>query len=220
MVFAMSKHNMSTGLPTIFRSYKAATNLGPDCAIWQAIYATMAHPDLFKGIEIEQDSVPQSFVGGELGCTNPMAHVLAEVKNMYPGHHVSSILSIGAGHARTIQMPDPSLSQQILGTQQVIIMKDMATNSERVAEEMTIRFQGTPGVYFRFNVDQGMQTVGAGDWERLNEVAAHTTVYLGKVETSKRIEQSVQAIRERRATIATLHVGESFASAYVCHCLT
>jgi hypothetical protein len=220
MVFAMSKYNMNASLPTIFRSYKATANPGPDCAIWQAIHATMAHPDLFKGIEIEQHSVPQSFVGGELGCTNPIAHVLAEVKSMYPDQHVSSILSIGAGHARTIQMPDPSLSQQILGTQQVIMMKDMAIDSERVAEEMTIRFQATPGVYFRFNVDQGIQTVRARDWERLNEVVAHTAAYLGKVETSRRIEQSVQAIRERRAAIATVHVGELFASAYPCPCLT
>ncbi|KAG8746498.1 hypothetical protein FRC11_012690, partial [Ceratobasidium sp. 423] len=62
----------------MFRSYKAASNPGPDCTMWEALYATMAHPDLFKSIDIEDSGVRQSFVGGELGCSNPIAHVPAE----------------------------------------------------------------------------------------------------------------------------------------------
>ncbi|KAL5631718.1 hypothetical protein ACGC1H_007280 [Rhizoctonia solani] len=193
----------------MFRSYTVTTNPGPDCAIWQALYATMAHPDLFKSIDIVESSVPQSFVGGELGCSNPLAHVLTEVERLYPGRQVASVISIGTGHTRTIQVPSSSRWHR---TQDVIVMKDMATDSERVAEEMMIRFQGTNGVYFRFNVDQGMQNVRDGSWERVGETMQHTKAYLQKSETNQKIEEAVRASIARRGTVSTALVAGQIVS--------
>ncbi|CAE7228203.1 unnamed protein product, partial [Rhizoctonia solani] len=98
VVFAMAKHNLNAGLPVLFRSYSAPTNPGPDCTICEALYATMAHPELFKSIDIMHSGVPQSFVG-EIGCSNPLAHLLSEVQQLYPDRDVACIISIGAGHA-------------------------------------------------------------------------------------------------------------------------
>ncbi|EUC60891.1 ubiquitin/40S ribosomal protein S27a fusion protein, partial [Rhizoctonia solani AG-3 Rhs1AP] len=164
MAFAMARHHLNAGLPVLFRSYTVSSNPGPDCAIWEALCATMAHPDLFKSIDIVESSVPQSFVGGELGCSNPLAHVLAEVKRLCSDRQVACIISIGAGHSRTIQVPSPS-RWYTYRTQDLVVMKDMATDSERVAEEMMLRFQNTSGVYFRFSVDQGVQNMDDGSWE-------------------------------------------------------
>ncbi|KAL5637740.1 hypothetical protein ACGC1H_002111 [Rhizoctonia solani] len=200
-VFAMARHNLNAGLPVLFRSYTVTTNPGPNCTICEAVYATMAHPDLFKNIDIVDSSVSQSFVGGVLGCSNPIAHVLSEVNRLYPDRQVASIISI-AGHARTIQVPSPSRWHR---TQDVIVMKDMATDSERVAEEMTSRFEGTSGVYFRFNVDQGMQNMKDGSWERMGEAVQHTKAYVQKGETIQRLEDAVCASKERRGTVSTVH---------------
>ncbi|KAL5637889.1 hypothetical protein ACGC1H_002234 [Rhizoctonia solani] len=205
----MSKHNLNAGLPILFRSYTVATNPGPDSTIWQASYATMAHPDLFKSIDIVVSSVSQSFVGGELGCSNPIAHVLSEVKRVYPDRQVACIISIGAGHARTIQVPSPSRWRR---TQDVIVMKDMATDSERVAEEMVARFEGTSGVYFRFNVDQGLQDMKDGSWERLGETMQHTNAYLQKGETNQKLEDVVRASMERRGVVPAAHVAGKISS--------
>lgn len=187
-------------IPVLFRSYEATVNLAPECTIWEALYASMAHPDLFKGIEIDDGQIRQSFDGGELGCSNPIAHVLAEVKNLYPDRHISCILSIGTGHARIIHIPDPSPVQRLLRTEAVLAMKNMATDSERVAEEMAMRFQNTTGVYYRLNVDQGIHGV-EDEWERSSQVAAHTRAYVGKVETSRTLARATQAIMERKPTI-------------------
>ncbi|CUA74603.1 Nephrocystin-3 [Homo sapiens] [Rhizoctonia solani] len=197
IIFAMSKHNMNAALPIMFRSYKVAANRGPNCTILDALRATMAHPSLFKDIEIEEHAVRQSFISGDIGCSNPTAHVLAEAKRIYPGRHVSCILSIGAGHARTINIPDYNISDQVFCTQDLVAMKNMATDSERVAEEMAIRFAETKGVYFRLNVDQGIQGMKAGDWEKLGDVKAHTTAYLGKIHTDQKVEELVRAIKEQ-----------------------
>ncbi|CUA75647.1 Nephrocystin-3 [Danio rerio] [Rhizoctonia solani] len=202
VVFAMAQHNLNAGLPTLFRSYTVSTNPDPDCTITEALHATIAHPDLFKSITILDSSIPQSFVGGELGYSNPMAHVLSELNRIYPGRQIASIISIGAGHARTIQVPDPSRWRR---TQDVMVMKDMAIDSERVAEEMAARFKGTSGVYFRFNVDQGMQDMKHGSWERLGEAMQHTKAYLQKSDTSQKLDNAVRANIGRCGTISTAH---------------
>ncbi|CAE6503534.1 unnamed protein product, partial [Rhizoctonia solani] len=176
LIFATLKDNINASIPVMFRSYQARANRAPDCAMWEALYATMAHPAFFKSIDIAEGALKYSFVGGELGNSNPLAHVLGEVRDLYPGQYVSCIMSVGAGHAHTIHIP--STDRQLAS----LAMKAMATDSERVAEEMARRFQDTTGVYFRFNVDQGIQDVETDDWEKLGTVGAHTRAYLSKNE--------------------------------------
>ncbi|QRW09739.1 patatin-like phospholipase protein [Ceratobasidium sp. AG-Ba] len=78
MVFAMSAHSMTASTPRIFRSYQGPNNQMPDCPVWQVIRASMAHPELFKSMTIDDGVVPESLVGGDVGCSNPTRHVLAE----------------------------------------------------------------------------------------------------------------------------------------------
>ncbi|CAE6495859.1 unnamed protein product, partial [Rhizoctonia solani] len=205
MVFAMARHNLNVGLPVIFRSYPVTTNSGPNCTIYKALRATLAHPDLFEGTEITDHSVSQSFVGGDIGCSSPLAHVLTEVERVWPTRKVTSIISLGAGHARTIQMLKPSWWQR---TQDVIVMKDMATDSERVAEEMAVRFQGTSGVYFRFSVDQGVQDMEHGSWERLGETMQHAKGYLQKNETNQMLDEATGRTDENTQVIACITGGD------------
>lgn len=203
----MSKRNMSARMPIIFRSYQSTDNPAPDCTIWEALYATMAHPDLFKSITISDGPIQHSFVGGELGASNPIVHVLTEVRRLYPDRHVSCVLSIGAGHARTIHIPDPSPLQRLLRAEFVQAMKDMATDSEREAEAMAQRFQEVEGTYYRLNVDQGMQSMKADDWERLEEIKAHTKVYINKLGPSGQMDGVIKAIESRKAAVSVIHIG-------------
>ncbi|CAE7155282.1 unnamed protein product [Rhizoctonia solani] len=162
----------------------------------------MAHPDLFKSIDIVHSGVSQSFVGGEIGCSNPLVHVLSEVKRLYPDRHVACIISIGAGHARIVRVPDPSRWYR---TQDMVVAKDMAVDGERVAEEVGLRFQGRSGVYFRLNVDQGMQNMKSGSWEKLGEATQHTQAYLQKNETNQKLDEAARASVERREAVSTTH---------------
>ncbi|KAG8678836.1 hypothetical protein FRC08_017443, partial [Ceratobasidium sp. 394] len=83
------------------------------------------------------------------------------------------------------------------------VTKQIATDAERVAHEMALRFQGTSDVYFRFSVDQGLQSVGLGDWERLSTVSAHARTYMQMAGTHEQMGRAVMAIRDRKATIGT-----------------
>ncbi|KEP52390.1 kinesin light chain [Rhizoctonia solani 123E] len=206
LVFAMSKHNMRAAIPTAFRSYPVASNTGPNCPIWQTLCATVAHPDLFKSFDIGDPPLNRSFVDAGVGCNNPLAHVLTEVKALYPDRYVSSITSIGTGHTRTIQIPNTSLLRHLLPIPAIVAMKAIATDTERVAEDMARRFNSTNGVYFRLNVDQGMQDVGMDGWEQLSEVLEHTSAYMKPVGVSQRISKVAEAIHSKMPSVPTAQI--------------
>ncbi|KAG8721594.1 hypothetical protein FRC09_007667 [Ceratobasidium sp. 395] len=195
MVFAMSEHNMNASTPRIFRSYQSPGNQMPNCPIWQVLRATMAHPELFKSFQIgEESTVPEWLVGGDVACSNPTWHVLAEFSALYPDIHVASIVCIGAGHARTIQIPKLNPLHRLMPTNVLMAMKDIATDSERVAQEIAARFQSTPDVYYRFSVDQGMQDARMSRWQEESAVAAHTRTYMQKAEVNGQIDKAAQSV--------------------------
>ncbi|KAG8779521.1 hypothetical protein FRC12_024160 [Ceratobasidium sp. 428] len=207
MVFAMSEQNMNASTPRIFRSYQGLSNQMPNCPIWQVLRATMAHPELFKGFEIGETIPQESLVGGDIACGNPTPHVLAEFGAIFPRRYVSSIVCIGTGHARTIQIPKSNPLHRIMPTNVLVAMKDIATDNERVAQEMAARFQDTTSLYFRFSVDQGMQDVRMSRWQKKNEVVAHTRAYIQKAEITSQIDEAAKVIRSRKGTIAGAGIG-------------
>ncbi|QRV95519.1 kinesin light chain [Ceratobasidium sp. AG-Ba] len=206
MVFAMSKHNMNAGVPTIFRSYNSPDNSTPNCPIWQALRASTAHPEMFDSMCIEELGINQPYVDAAMGCSNPIEHVLAEAKKVYPGRRVSCIVSIGGGHARTIQIPDSNNLSRMFPARVITAMRDIATDSEKTAQSMDRRFQATPNVYFRLNVDQGVQTMKLGDWDRLSEVMAHTRAYISKVRTNELVQQASKSVRDRTGVIPMKYI--------------
>jgi hypothetical protein len=85
-------------------------------------------------------------------------------------------------------------------------LKKISTECEVTAEETERRFRSVAKVYFRFNVDQGMQNVTLAQWERLPEVTTHTLQYLQGENVGQRVATAVTALRERREVIAAAHL--------------
>lgn len=130
--------------------------------------------------------------------------MLEVVRELYLGRHVSCIVSIGAGYTQTIHIPDSTYHRAYLA--QGMAMKSMATDSEATAQEMAKRFQDTYGVYFRCNVDQGMQDIETDNCEKLGNVATHTHQYLSKNEVCRALDEATKAVRERKATLAVEYI--------------
>ncbi|EIW75500.1 FabD lysophospholipase-like protein [Coniophora puteana RWD-64-598 SS2] len=66
--------------------------------------------------------------------------------------------------------------------------KVVAVDCERVAEELEVHFGRHPGLYFRFNVGQGMQGVSWDAWDMQRAVNAHTAHYLQMAEVNSRMD--------------------------------
>ncbi|CAE6483275.1 unnamed protein product [Rhizoctonia solani] len=181
-VCAMQANNMTAGIPTLIRTYSVPENDGPKCRITQAALATTATMGYFKPVTIEDSGIGMTYIDGGLSGNNPTAHVLAEAERVFADQNVSCVVSIGAGHLRPISLKSKGVGMTI------------AQDSERVAQEMARRFQYTSNIYFRFNVDQGMQTIGATSWEKMPEVISHTQQHIKLSEVTSRLTQAAKAL--------------------------
>jgi hypothetical protein len=79
----------------------------------------------------------------------------------------------------------------------ITAIQKIATECESVHQEVTHRFSHTPNVYFRFNVEQGLQAVSLSDWEQLADVEAHTRQYLKLEEVESKLQMVVGVLDQR-----------------------
>ncbi|KAF8251751.1 FabD/lysophospholipase-like protein, partial [Wilcoxina mikolae CBS 423.85] len=154
------------GSPTIFRSYKVP-RADINCKIWEAARATSAAPTFFKRIKIGEKNAQVHFVDAALGCNNPVRQVLNEAALACENVPVDCILSVGTGKPQTVGLPEPDAFQKLLPTKIIEVLKKLATDSDRVAEEMEQQYKNIPGIYFRLNVEQGMQGITLEEWKKL-----------------------------------------------------
>ena len=70
----------------------------------------------------------------------------------------------------------------------------MATDTQKVAEEVQTRFKNCPGLYYRFNVDRGLEDTLLDEWNKLRDVKTCTIAYLGESSVSKSVDQLVRTI--------------------------
>ncbi|KAJ7077531.1 FabD/lysophospholipase-like protein [Mycena belliarum] len=205
-VCAHSAVTMRANIAHLFRTYDSPNEPAATCAIWQAARATSAAPTFFKRIELGKP--PQPFIDGGLGRNNPTSALLDEAKVVFPNRRIACVVSIGTGQLKGPTIPKPSGIQRFFPTDVVEAMIKIATECETTHEEIVKRFDGMKGVYFRFNVEQGMQDIKLEEWGRLGEVTAHTDSYTSGTEVSRKLEEAVRVLQEPvgRVSTAELHV--------------
>jgi len=199
--------------PRLFRTYLVRENESYNCPIWQAARATSAAPTFFKRIHIGEKGLEEEFIDGGLGCNNPIKQVLLETEAISGSdQYVACIISIGSGQAGVIGLKSPDAFQRALSLDLVAVLQQIATDCESAAEEIENQFKNIPNVYFRFNVEQGMQGVTLADGEKLREVTQHTMQYIQKSAVSQKVNAAVKAIRRRRAVIKVIEINGPIAS--------
>ena len=194
---------MSANIPTLFRTYQShQTHLG--CKVWEAARATSAAPTFFKRIEIGNK---QPFVDGGLGRNNPSKLVLDEAKVVFPTRQIGCLVSIGTGQGKIISIKRSGFLQQILPTDVSDAMREILTDCEATHEDMLLLFANAPNIYFRLNVEQGMQGIELSEWEKLANVEAHTALYIKKKEVHKKLTSAVNAISAPKAHFMPVQLG-------------
>ena len=196
----MLADNMTAQIPTLFRTYRASENQSVDCEIWEAARATTAAPTYFAPITIGIPEIRPRYIGGSMGCNNPITQVRLEAKLLFPDRHVACIVSIGSGRVSVTQIPDhrsfPHL-QQFLPRNFYEATVSIATDCEDKHQETLRQFEIASNIYFRFNVDGGMDDVGVDEWRKRSEVTAHTSQYLRMPETGARLSIVIVSLCDR-----------------------
>lgn len=166
--------------------------------IWEAARATSAAPTFFKCIEIGEPGLKEPFIDGGMGRNNPSQCLLHEAEMVFPNRRIGCLISIGCGQASTIGIGSkPTLFHRILPLHVVSALRFIATDCETTAQDVARQFKDREHVYYRFNVEQGLQKIGMNQYGRLEEVTAHTKQYLRKEEHSRRVTLAARKLGEQ-----------------------
>ena len=211
----MSADNMIAKIPTLFRTYIPPENRTFDCELWEAARATAATPTYFESIAIGHPGSAPRYIDGGIGCNNPINQVRQEASLVFPERTVACIISIGSGQASAIHIPEHGLIQRsvlqnMIPFDFVNAARSMAVDCEEKHQECARFFEAIANLYFRFNVEAGLQEVGVEEWNKLPAVTAHTHQYMRTHEPRQRLSTAVQALRTRPNIVT---------SAEICTCM-
>ncbi|KAJ7348032.1 FabD/lysophospholipase-like protein [Mycena albidolilacea] len=193
--------NMS--LPVLLRTYNTCEHQAMDCTIWQAGRATSAAPTFFKQIQIGHPGVEEAFLDGGMGHNNPTTALLLEAKVLFPEKQIACIISLGTGQPHTINIPKSSLLNQVIPLDVIKAMQKIATDCEKEHQSFAHHFDGIANLYFRFNVEQGMQNIQLNQWENLSDVAANTREYIQSQLVVNQLADAVKSLSEKIGRVPT-----------------
>lgn len=128
--------------------------------IWQAARATSAAPRYFKRLKIGPPNAQEEFLDGGLGSNNPTKLMMHEACETFEKtRDVACIVSVGTGVMDVSDFKTPAFGQKIIPKELISVMKEMVTDCEVVEKEVNRWFSNKPGIYFRFNVEKGLEDI-------------------------------------------------------------
>jgi hypothetical protein len=152
------------------------------------VRATIAYPELFPAIQAGSLFTPITYISGEVGWSNPSTEVIREFEAEWNGQGISCFTSIGTGHKGVTQINTSNIPNSLNSA-----IEKMATDSQRVAEEVAHRFTGQNN-YFRLNVEQGLQRTESHKILKPEDVVVHTRAYLGSVWVDGSVDRLVDSL--------------------------
>ena len=189
-MFTLRKQHASTAQAQALRTYPSEDSI--DCTIWQAARATSAAPVFLESITF--GSPPIAWIDTGLGLNNPGRLLLAEAARIWKDDNdhfsrgdIGQFLSLGTGKPKIMRLNsdnDNMIEKALKDIAEkagvpvnvIKLLQAIVTNVERVAHELMDDL--ARDVYFRFNVEQGLQEIELFQHERQEIMVADTDEYL------------------------------------------
>lgn len=160
----------------LLRDYSLPDESNDDATIIEAALATSAATTFFQPVTIWV----RRYIDGALGSNNPVEHLWNEAQNIWCPDDgqlellVKCFVSVGTGN------PGSSPIKNDVKNFLTQTLKDIATETERTTAKSLARHRGLLDKrrYFRFNVEQGLQSIGLEEYLKQPEIEAATQTYL------------------------------------------
>ncbi|KAL2885800.1 Vegetative incompatibility protein HET-E-1 [Ceratocystis lukuohia] len=168
--------------PTIIATYDTSRKLA-QCKIWEiAMAISTANADISIGIGRDQEE----FVDAKYGYNNPCEVLIKEAKEEFPAREMM-ILSIGTGLGDVVGIRD---SKSSIFT----AYSKIAGTSKPVDLRLRNLYDNT-GLYYRFNVENGLKDDTLPGTDKIGDIAAHTRNYLTENEVYiKKFAKAVNSV--------------------------
>jgi hypothetical protein len=162
------------------------SQLASTITVVEAVLATCAVPPKFSSVTSGSGYNRTEYLGASFGATNPVRELITEAHSLFGGDSsVASLLSLGAGHPGVISFPSGD------GVDLSRAMHDMMSDCEQRAQEIE-RQIGRVGIYFRFSVEQEMQSDRLGPVAETSQVVAQTENYVAEHRVDQKIGDFVR----------------------------
>ncbi|KAJ7862709.1 acyl transferase/acyl hydrolase/lysophospholipase [Mycena leptocephala] len=134
--------------------------------------ANMSHPVLFRTYDTTNHPAMDCKIWQAARATSAAPTFFKQIQIGPPGIE-EAFVDGGMGHNNPIAAL--LLEAQVMfPDHQIACNQGIATDCEKQHQLLAHHFDPVPHVYFRFNVEQGMQDIQLNQWERLGDVAANT----------------------------------------------
>src|ERR1700722_4489868 len=157
--------------PAVFRTYSVSKHQTFNCNIWEAARATSAAPLYFKSIKIGPEGAKAEYIDGGVGYNNPVDQVVEEAELAFgKDRKVAALISIGTGLGKAIVYKSPGMLESKFRKHLAQRLGDLATNADTIAERASKRYRDAAPLYWRLNVDRGLDGISLEEWTELGEV--------------------------------------------------
>jgi hypothetical protein len=182
--------------PVRLRTYIPDKNKLDNCRIWEAGRATAAAPRLFDRISIGREGEQIEFIDGAMGANNPIRELVDEAVMLYGAERkVACVISIGTGVANVINYDQSGFWEKIFRKNLIASLVKLAADSDKVAEEMEKKYRAaTPTMYWRLNVDRGLNNIRLDEWQDLGGVKTYAHEYLRQNQATGIVDEIVAAL--------------------------
>ncbi|KAH8745706.1 kinase subdomain-containing protein, partial [Hyaloscypha sp. PMI_1271] len=173
------------------RSYSLPDEPNIRATIFQAALATSAATTFFGPVTIGY----RSFADGGLGSNNPVDEVEGEAANIWCSETgdlkplVKCFISIGTGNPGNKAFKDSAILRQTV--------VEIAIETESTEKKFIARWAKhfDEKRYFRFNVEQGLQSIGLDEYKQKGSIEAVTEGYLTHEAQRFRVRDCIQNMR-------------------------
>jgi len=155
--------------------------------VWEAARATTAATTFFLPITINDID----YADGGTGFNNPTELAISEAHDIWPNRPIGCLVSIGTGledaiqlgteakgfARRLISMASSSTSFNINVAEWCVALLTSSHSKHLWLMDQAKRLNIHQS-YFRFDVPQGMSTIGLEDWEKSKDMIALTMQYM------------------------------------------
>ncbi|CAE6479066.1 unnamed protein product [Rhizoctonia solani] len=136
----------------------------------------------------------------EAANNNPIRRFILEALRDFPGRPIGHILSLGTGQKEVIQLPKALWIPKLQLLDRLHLLRQIATECEKTHQDIHQAFRSDPNVYFRFNVDRGVEGVGLEEWNSIQAISHHTRAYMQRGEIDACLDRAVFSFIACRAS--------------------
>lgn len=200
-VCATSRFTSETVVLSNYYSRRRGNDLRNVAQIWEAGRATSAATTFFEPITIGGEG----FVDGATGANNPIKEMWTEANDIWSDgstwrleDHIKCLVSIGTG--KLSFTPFGSWPPEIMEA-----LKSIATETEKTADDFHKHHSHlfSEGKAFRFNVDQGLESVGLEEADKMDLIQAVTSRYIQTEQVHSWQQQVVAKLRESQCMLTS-----------------